>query len=120
LAAARASGAGEIAVLIGEAMIIEYDFGKKERPASKRFAKAAATDASSGVKTFGKVEVHLELANARIAKLETALRSAHAAVTEPDEAANGESEQGQILVDAAEYARLLRCRELVAAALPDA
>jgi hypothetical protein len=106
---------GEIAVTIGEAMIIEYDFGKKERSASKRIMKPAAAEAPAGVKTFGKSEANLERANARIARLETALRSANAAAAGRDAA-----DQGQILVDAAEYAALLRCRALVAAALPEA
>ncbi len=101
-------------------MIIEYDFGKKQRPASKRFAKAAAPDASNGVNPFGKAEAPLERANSRIAKLEAALRSAHAAATERGEVGRDEADQGQILVDAAEYAALSRCRELVAAALSDA
>jgi hypothetical protein len=96
-------------------MIIEYDFGKKERPPAKRFAKPAAADGSNGVKLFGNAQIHLEFANARIAKLEAALRNAHAA------AAGAQNEVGreQVLVDAAEYARLLRCKELVAAALRD-
>jgi hypothetical protein len=111
--AARTLDMGEIAAAIGEAMIIEYDFGKKERPASKRFAKLAATEAG-GLKTFSRAEAPLERASARIAKLEAALRAAHAAA-----AGREEADQGQILVDAAEYAALLRCRALVAAALPD-
>jgi hypothetical protein len=95
-------------------MIIEYDFGKKERPAGKRPAKLAA-DPPAGVKLVSGAQVHLELANARIAKLETSLRNAHAA------AAGGKDVSGRekILVDAAEYARLLRCREIVAAALSE-
>jgi hypothetical protein len=112
---ARTLGMGEIAAAIGEAMIIEYDFGKKERPASKRFAKPAGAEASGSLKTFGRVEAPLERASARIAKLEAALRAAHAAA-----AGREEADQGQILVDTAEYAALLRCRALVAAALPDA
>lgn len=95
-------------------MIIEYDFGKKERPAAKRFAKPAAVEAARGA-PFAKAQVHLELANARIAKLETALRSAESAAR----ASKHETGREQILVDAAEYARLLRCRELVAAALAE-
>ncbi|VFU08911.1 hypothetical protein [Methylocella tundrae] len=93
-------------------MIIEYDFGKKERPADKKFGKP--TDAHT-VKVTGNAQIHLEFANARIAKLEAALRSAQAAAT----ARPSESGREQILVDAAEYARLLRCKELVAAALAD-
>jgi hypothetical protein len=114
LAAARTSNKGEISAAIGDAMIIEYDFGKKERSAGKRFAKPAA-DASAGVKLVSNAQVHLELANARIAKLEVALRNAQAA------ASGGKDQLGRekILVDAAEYARLLRCKEIVAAALSD-
>jgi hypothetical protein len=72
-------------------------------------------NASNGVKLFGKTHVHLEFANARIAKLEAALRNAQAAASGAQE----EVGRGQILVDAAEYARLLRCKEIVAAALLD-
>lgn len=93
-------------------MIIEYDFGKKERPADKRFGKPAE---AQSVKAIGNAQIHLELANARIAKLEAALRSAQAAAT----TRQGDWGREQILVDAAEYARLLRCKELVAAALAD-
>ena len=96
-------------------MIIEYDFGKKERAAAKRFAKPAISAAPDGVKRFGNALINLEFANARLAKLEAALRNAYnAAAGEPNEV-GGE----QILVDAAEYGRLLRCKELVAAALRD-
>jgi hypothetical protein len=94
-------------------MIIEYDFGKKERPAAKRFGKTAG---ETGVRLVGGAQVHLELANARIAKLEAALRNAQAAVSGGKDQAGRE----KILVDAAEYARLLRCREIVAAALSEA
>jgi hypothetical protein len=93
-------------------MIIEYDFGKKERPAAKRFAKPAA-EGSSSVKLVNSGHVQLELANARIAKLEAALRTAKAA------ACGGKALEGKILVDAAEYARLLRCKEIVCAALTE-
>ena len=94
-------------------MIIEYDFGKKDRPAAKRFAKPAAIE-GGGPRTLGNAQMHLEQANGRIAKLEAALRRAHAA-------ASGKSGSGkeQILVDAAEYARLVKCRDLVAAALAE-
>ncbi len=110
----RASGAGEIAVPIGAAMIIEYDFGKKERPASKRFARPAGAEAPSGLKAFGRGATPLEHALARVAKLEAGLRAAHAAA-----AAREEADQGQVLVDLAEYSALLRCQALVAAALTD-
>ncbi|ACK51043.1 conserved hypothetical protein [Methylocella silvestris BL2] len=92
-------------------MIIEYDFGKKERATEKRFAKSSAGEGQPR-KIFGAAQVHLELANARIAKLEAALRDAKNACEK-----SGETKREQILVDAAEYARLLRCKELVAAAL---
>jgi hypothetical protein len=105
----------EIAAAIGEAMIIEYDFGKKERPASKRFSKPASTEASGGLKAFGRGATPLEHTLARVAKLEAGLRAAHEAA-----AARGEADQGQVLVDAAEYAALLRCQALVAALLADA
>ncbi len=95
-------------------MIIEYDFGKKERTGEKRFAKTIGADAQHGAKAVGHAQIHLELANARIAKLEAALRNAQAAAVTPDENA-----REQILVDAAEYARLLRCKELVTAALTE-
>lgn len=137
-------------------MIIEYDFGKRERPGEKRFAKsggekpvgekspgetspAAAKNAGSGLRSFranssggnpsgskstgpqevtnlsrrsGVTQLHLEVAHARIAKLETALRRARDACDQ-----KGVSTGHKILVDASEYDGLLRCRELVVAAL---
>ncbi len=96
-------------------MIIEYDFGKKERPADKRCVKPASAEASAGAKIIGHTQLHLEIANARIAKLEATLRKAGAAAS----AGAGERGREQILVDAAEYARLLRCKEIIAAALAD-
>ena len=105
----------EIAAAIGEAMIIEYDFGKKERPASKRFSRPAGSEAPSGLKAFGRGATPLEHALTRVAKLEAGLRAAHAAAATREEA-----DQGQVLVDAAEYAALLRCQALVAAVLTDA
>lgn len=96
-------------------MIIEYDFAKKSRSADKRGANKTAASLQSGAKTLVNAHIHLELANARIAKLEAALRNAQAAtLPRPNE-----SGRDQILVDAAEYARLLRCKELVAAALSE-
>ena len=94
-------------------MIIEHDFGRKERRSAKRFWKPPGAEAATSVRPFGKAETLLELANARVAKLEAALRDAHAAASPGEDGAA----QAKILVDAAEYARLLRCRELVAAAL---
>lgn len=99
----------------GAAMIIEYDFGKKQRSSSKQPARSAIADASNRMKVSGKAQIHLEFANARIAKLEAALRDAQAATA----GAQSEVGRGQILVEAAEYARLLRCKDLVAAALRD-
>ena len=106
---------GECPLQKGDAMIIEYDFAKKARSAEKRAIKPTAANPQSGAKTLGNAHIHLELANARIAKLEAALRNAQAATL----ARPNESERDQILVDAAEYARLLRCKELVAAALSE-
>ncbi len=97
-------------------MIIEYDFAKKARTVDKRAIKPTSADFQSRAKTFGIAHIHLELANARIAKLEAALRKAQAATL----AQPNETDRDQILVDAAEYARLLRCKELVAAALSEA
>ncbi len=101
-------------------MIIEYDFGKKQRPASKRFWKPTGGEAPAAIRPIRSTETPLERANARIAQLEAALRGAHAAGAGPDDVGQALAARGQILVDAAEYARLLRCRELVAAALADA
>ncbi|WP_395666895.1 hypothetical protein [Methylocella sp.] len=96
-------------------MIIEYDFGKKERVTSARFAPSEPPQpppAERPRRLAAGAEMPLERARARAARLETALRAAKAAC-ETKRPAPGH----KIMVDADEYARLLRCKALVSAAL---
>jgi hypothetical protein len=99
----------------GEAMIIEYDFGKKERPGGKRFNKPLGGGAQHGAKVLANPLPFVDRPNGRAAQLEKALRDAHAAHSS---FAGGPAEPAEkILVDKAEYARLLRCKEIIEAAL---
>lgn len=103
-------------------MIIEYDFGKKERVTPTRHAPADASPISRSADSSAfcvdktrrqaAAEMPLERARARAAKLEAALRAAKAACE-----TRRPTPSARILVDADEYARLLRCKQLVATAL---
>ncbi len=95
-------------------MIIEYDFGKRERPGIKRFNKPSSVEAQHDAKVVANPPF-LDRSNGRLAQLEKALRDAHAAHIAFAGDATGPAEK--ILVDKAEYARLLRCREIIEAAL---
>lgn len=98
--------------------IIEHDFGKKDRDSVRRFTKLTSLEAQHEAKVLANPLPYLDRANERISQLEMALQDAGAAANftlgvEPDPAVEPE----KILVDKAEYARLLRCKELVEAAL---
>ncbi|WOJ89004.1 hypothetical protein RZS28_14500 [Methylocapsa polymorpha] len=98
--------------------IIEHDFGKKDRDSVRRFAKLTTLEAQHEAKVLANPLPYLERANERISQLEMALQDAGNAAKftlggEPEPAAEPE----KILVDKAEYERLLRCKELVEAAL---
>lgn len=94
-------------------MIIEYDFGKRTRLGEKTPPRAGG-EAQPGP-PIGHVRPGLESAHTRLVRLETALRRAAAAAT----ADNHERGREKMLVDAAEYARLLRCKEIVVASLAE-
>ena len=96
-------------------MIIEYDFGKKERVTNARYAQPEPPQPQAAERQrrlAAGAEMPLERARARAARLETALRAAKAAceIKRP-------TPGHKIMVDADEYARLLRCKALVSAAL---
>jgi len=96
--------------------VIEHDFGKKDRESVKRFAKLISLEAQHEAKVLANPLPYLERANERISQLEMALLEAGNAAKftlGADPAAAPE----MILVDKADYARLLRCKELVEAAL---
>jgi hypothetical protein len=98
--------------------IIEHDFGKKDRDSVKRFAKLVTLEAQHEAKVLANPLPYIERANERISQLEMALLEAGNAANftlgvEPDPAATPE----MILIDKADYTRLLRCKELVEAAL---
>lgn len=97
-------------------MIIEYDFGKKERVAPSRAAPPPAQGRQPAPETersrAAAAEMPLERARARAFRLEAALRAAKAACE-----SRRTGRTSKILVDADEYARLLRCKELVVSAL---
>lgn len=96
--------------------IIEHDFGKKDRDSVKRFAKLTTLEAQHEAKVLANPLPYLDRANERISLLEMALRdAANAANFTLD--AGAASEPENVLVDHAEYRRLLRCKELVEAAL---
>lgn len=96
--------------------IIEHDFGKKDRDSVRRFAKLTSLDAQHEAKVLANPLPYLDRANERISQLEMALHDA-ANAANFTLGADPASEPEKILVDKAEYARLLRCKELVEAAL---
>ncbi len=95
-------------------MIIEYDFGKKERSGAKRIVKSSEDEAQRDPQISARPPF-LDRASLRAAHLEKALRDAHAAHSAF--AANSTGSADKILVDKSEYARLLRCKEIIEAAL---
>ncbi len=95
-------------------MIIEYDFGKKERSGAKRIAKSSDDEAQRDPQILAS-QPFPDRANLRATLLEKALRDAHAAHSAF--AANPAASAEKILVDKSEYARLLRCKEIIEAAL---
>lgn len=92
-------------------MIIEYDFGKKGR-ADVGPARPCGMSEPRPPRKPGPAALSMEAARIRIFRLETALRAAKAACDAKD------SGRGvKIMVDAEEYARLRRCRDVITAAL---
>lgn len=95
--------------------IIEHDFGKKDRDTVRRFTKLITLEAQHESKVLANPLPYLERATERISQLEmTLLDAARALDPQPGEpASSGET----VAVDKAEYARLLRCKELLQQAI---
>jgi hypothetical protein len=98
--------------------VIEHDFGKKNRESVRRFTELTSLEAQHEAKVLANPLPYLERANERISQLEMALLEASNASrftigAKPDPV----EEPEQILVDKAEYERLIRCRDIVEAAI---
>jgi hypothetical protein len=93
--------------------IIEHDFGKKDRETVKRFTQLMSLEAQHEAKVLANPVPYLERANERMSQLEMALLDAgNAAKFTLGEDLHPEKPE-TILVDKAEYERLLRCRDIV-------
>jgi len=94
--------------------IIEHDFGKKDREKVKRFTQLMSLEAQHEAKVLANPIPYLERANERMSQLEMALLDAgNAAKFTLGEHLNPKDPPETILVDKAEYERLLRCRDIV-------
>jgi|SRR6516165_7772465 hypothetical protein len=96
--------------------IIEHDFGKKNREKVRRFAQLLSLEAQHEAKVLANPIPYLERANERMSQLEMALLEAGNAANFTL-GAEPASTPEMVLVDKAEYERLLRCKELVEAAI---
>jgi hypothetical protein len=96
--------------------IIEHDFGKKDRDSIKRFTKLTSLESQHEAKVLANPLPYLDRANERISQLEMALRDAVNAAN-LIWGADPTLEPEKLIVDKAEYLRLLRCKEHVEAAL---
>jgi hypothetical protein len=94
--------------------IIEHDFGKKDRESVRRFTQLTSLEAQHEAKVLANPLPYLERANERISQLEMALLEARNAARFTLGAESVPAEN--VLVDKAEYERLIRCRDLVEAA----
>ncbi len=98
-------------------IVIEHDFGKKDRDSVRRFTRLTSLEAQHEAKVLANPLPYLERANERISQLEMALleagNAARFTIGAEVEAAGTES----VLVDKAEYERLIRCRDIVEAAV---
>lgn len=97
--------------------VIRHDFGMKNRESVRRFARLTSLEEQHEAKVLANPLPYLERANERISQLEMALLEASNAArftigidSEPEWTEN-------ILVDKAEYERLVRCRAVVEAAI---
>ncbi len=98
--------------------IIEHDFGKKDRDSVRRFTKLTSLEAQHEAKVLANPLPYLDRANERISQLEMTLQDAvNAANGAPGAGLDAVAGTEKILVDKTEYARLLRCKELLEAAL---
>lgn len=94
--------------------VIEHDFGSRARRTVRRFRELLALDPLHEANIRANPVPYLERAGERIFQLERALFEA-VRVFERDQAGSGET----VLVDKAEYERLLRCRAVVEKALSE-
>jgi len=99
--------------------VIEHDFGKKDRDSVRRFTQLTSLEAQHEAKVLANPLPYLERANERISQLEMALLEAGNAArfTIGAEAEPTAVAAESILVDKAEYERLIRCRDIVEAAV---
>ncbi|HTV34386.1 MAG TPA: hypothetical protein VME69_15050 [Methylocella sp.] len=95
--------------------VIEYDFGKKKRHIVRRFTSQLSLEALHEANVRANPLPYLERASERIYQLEkTLFEAAHAA---EGPAASPAPDPEMILIDKAEYHRLLNCRAIIEAAL---
>jgi len=95
--------------------VIEHDFGKKDKDKIRRFTKLLTLEAQHEANVLANPLPYLERADERITQLEMALtEAANAAAFDPPGYAATEE---KVEVDKAEYERLLRCKQLLEAAI---
>ncbi len=97
--------------------VIEHDFGKKDRDSVRRFTQLTSLEAQHEAKVLANPLPYLERANERISQLEMALLEAGNAARFTIGTDPGSAAAEAILVDKAEYERLIRCRDIVEAAV---
>ncbi|MDR3469068.1 MAG: hypothetical protein P4M07_24330 [Xanthobacteraceae bacterium] len=94
--------------------VIEHDFGLQEREVARRFTRLLSLDALHEANVRANPLPYLERASEHIYQLERALfDAAQAAAPSGGEPPSAET----IMVDKAEYQRLVACRAVVALAL---
>jgi hypothetical protein len=90
--------------------VIEHDFGKEKRLTMRRFRELLRLDALHEANVRANPLPYLERASELIYQLERILfESAQAATSQFDRASSTET----IMVDKAEYERLLSCRSII-------
>ena len=94
--------------------IIEHDFGKKKRQIVRRFTTLLSLDALHEANVKANPLPDLERASERIYQLEKTLFEAAAAAEGP---AAPRSPPEMVVIDKAEYHRLLNCRGIIEDAL---
>ncbi len=95
--------------------VIEHDFGKKEKDKVKRFTKLVTLEAQHEANVLSNPLPYLERAEERITQIEMALtEAANASANDPP----GYVPTGETVeIDKAEYERLLRCKQILDAAI---
>ncbi len=97
--------------------VIRHDFGMKDRECVRRFAKLTSLEEQHEAKVLANPLPYLERANERISQLEMALQEAGNAARFTVGVDSDPEWTENILVDKAEYERLVRCRDIVEAAV---